>query len=129
MREDPAEAPIPDTGQELIDVGTTQLLGRQEEQQATRTLLQEQPPIGDDPVGYEALSIPYATPEEGFGVKDVANFLVGDEMAMLGMKLDKEGFDWSVDHIVEQWSEEPLWLNILTAGTMAATLATGGIPA
>jgi hypothetical protein len=128
LRGEEEEAPTEDVGQQLIGVGTQRLLAAEERQTAIKDIFEAQPPVQEEPTGKYAFSIPTAQPENGFGVTDVANFLLGDEMALLGIKLDKEGFDWSLDHVVDQWAEEPLWLNLLTAGGLAASFATGGVP-
>jgi hypothetical protein len=61
--------------------------------------------------------------EEGFHVRDVAKFLAGPEMAVLGMKWDKDGFDWEVANAKQQWSEQPLWLNLAATSSLFGTAA------
>ena len=52
----------------------------------------------------------YVTPKErqGVRIRDVANFLFGDEMGAIGVKLDQEHASWSLENAIQQWSEHPL---------------------
>ncbi|MCI0418636.1 MAG: hypothetical protein L0312_05345, partial [Acidobacteria bacterium] len=44
-------------------------------------------------------------------VRDVFNFLIGDDMKVVGAKWDQDGFNFSMENFKETWSEEPLWVN------------------
>ncbi len=39
---------------------------------------------------------------------DIANILFGDEMATVGVSLDRNGFKWSMDKAAHFWSEHPV---------------------
>lgn len=52
--------------------------------------------------------------ESGLGditVRDVFNFMVGDDMKVVGAKWDQDGFSFSMENFKQTWSEDPLWLN------------------
>lgn len=61
--------------------------------------------------------------EKGIHPYDVVNFLFGGEMAILGMKYDNSGFLWDWEVAKQQWSEEPLWVNLLNTTSLVGTLA------
>jgi len=65
--------------------------------QATRTTMDE------------ASVLDYVTPKaKGIQVRDVANFLLGDEMGAIGIKLDNDHISWSMENAIKQWSDHPL---------------------
>lgn len=53
--------------------------------------------------------------------RNITNFLLEEDMAIWGMKWDKEGFDWNFEVMKQQWSEEPIWSTV-TLGFQALTL-------
>lgn len=71
----------------------------------------------------EALEQQEAVPEEektfGDKTRGVVNFLFGDEMGILGMKWDKEGFSFAYDNMVDQWAEHPVMSTFAAAGLIA----------
>jgi len=54
---------------------------------------------------------------------DTVNFLFGGEMAVTGFKYDTSGLSWDIDNMKQQWSEAPLWVNILNVASLAGTMA------
>ncbi len=52
---------------------------------------------------------------------DVVNFLFGDEMGVLGMKMDNEGFHWEWEIAKDQWANEPLWVNLLATTSLVGS--------
>jgi len=59
--------------------------------------------------------------EAGFGVRDVTNFLFKDTMGVMGAKWDREGFSWDLENAKQQWSEQPMWLNLLATTDLFGT--------
>ena len=55
-------------------------------------------------------------------VVDFANFVVGGEMSAVGMSLDAQGVHWSLDALKNQWSETPLWMNLLNSASLIGTV-------
>lgn len=53
---------------------------------------------------------------------DFANFVVGGEMSAIGMSLDAEGVNWSLEALKHQWSETPLWSNLLNSASLVGTV-------
>lgn len=49
-------------------------------------------------------------------IRNTANFLFGDEMAILGVKWDKEGLTWKTETAIDQWVEHPLLSTVALAG-------------
>lgn len=49
------------------------------------------------------------------GMGDVANFLFGDEMGAIGIKIDKGQASWSMENAMQQWSEHPLRTSLALA--------------
>lgn len=49
------------------------------------------------------------TPDEA--LRNTVNFLIGDDLAVLGFEWTKEGVSMNMDNLVQTWSEEPLWQN------------------
>lgn len=49
-----------------------------------------------------------APPSKGIKIRDVANFLFGDEMGAIGIKLDNKHISWSMENAKKQWSDHPL---------------------
>lgn len=62
-----------------------------------------------------------AEEQKSFGDKTrgVVNFLFGDEMGVMGMKWDKQGFTWAIDNMIDQWSEHPVLSTFATVGLVA----------
>lgn len=54
---------------------------------------------------------------------NVVDFLFGGEMAVAGMKYDNSGLHWNLDIAKQQWSEQPLWLNLLNTTSLVGTMA------
>lgn len=55
-------------------------------------------------------------------VVDFTNFVVGGEMSAVGMSLDAQGLHWSLDALKHQWSETPLWHNLLNSASLIGTV-------
>lgn len=57
---------------------------------------------------------------------DITNLLFGDEMATVGVELDKEGFHWDLETAKDFWSEHPIRGSLAMATTLipVATIAT-----
>ena len=81
-------------------------------------------PTTQDPM-VEALTLPPETTpvleEAGFGPRDVVNFLFKDTMGVVGAKWDQEGFNWEWENAKQQWSEQPMWLNLLATTDLFGT--------
>lgn len=80
-----------------------------------------------DPAALFAATMPHAefpTEEapEGFTVRDGVNFMFGEDMAILGIKWDQDGFSWKMDTMQEQWSEHPVMSTIAAAGLVATAV-------
>ena len=80
-----------------------------------------------NPANSYALTIPGAEKpiEEGgepWGVRDTVNFLFGEDMAILGVKWDEEGLNFSIENAMEQWSEHPIMSTLSLAGLVASTV-------
>jgi len=70
------------------------------------------------------LTSPVLGPEEedpGSLPRNVVNFVIGEDMAIWGVKWDAEGFKWNFQNMKDQWSEEPLWSTV-TLGFQLLTL-------
>lgn len=52
---------------------------------------------------------------------DIINFLFGDEMGVLGMKMDAEGIQWEWDIAKDQWANNPLWVNLLASTSLVGS--------
>jgi hypothetical protein len=52
----------------------------------------------------------------------VVNFLFGGEMAVIGMQYDNSGFIWDWEVAKQQWSEEPLWVNLLNTTSLVGSM-------
>lgn len=52
----------------------------------------------------------------------VVDFLFGGEMAVAGMKYDNAGIHWNMDIAKQQWSEQPVWLNLLNTTSLVGTM-------
>lgn len=55
------------------------------------------------------------------GLRDITNFLVGGEMAVVGARWDQDGFSWNMENAQKQWSEAPLWSNLLDTVSLVGT--------
>jgi len=90
-----------------------------------RTLSTRQDPIisYDENIPSDILEAGIPTAEPMHKGVNIANFLFGDEMGVLGFKLDSEGLDWEWENAKQQWSEAPLWLNLLAVTSLAGTIA------
>ena len=55
--------------------------------------------------------------------RDAVNFLMGPEMGVVGMKWDTQGFSWEWENAKKQWSEQPMWLNLLATTSLFGTAA------
>jgi len=68
------------------------------------------------------LTVPNVDPEtgepidDGIDVRDVTNFLLGDELGILGIKWDERGVSLALDNAKEQWVEHPIMSTIAAAG-------------
>ena len=49
--------------------------------------------------------------------------LVGPQLGLLGVKWDEHGWNQSLDNLKRQWTEVPLWSNLVTLGMTAALAA------
>ena len=60
---------------------------------------------------------------DDYGIKahDITNFLFGSEMGVVGAKWDSNGFSWDWENAKQQWSEQPLWLNLLATTSLFGT--------
>lgn len=65
------------------------------------------------------------------GSVDVTNLLLGDEMASVGITLDREGFDWDLETAKNFWVEHPVRATLATVTTFlpAAMIATKSVRA
>ena len=70
----------------------------------------------------DAITGPVKQPTEGWGMKTL-DFLFGSEAAVIGIAHDSEGWSWSVENMQQQWSEQPLWVNLLGTASLVGTLA------
>ncbi len=59
--------------------------------------------------------------EEGWGIKTL-DFLFGSEMAVIGIAHDSDSFSWNMENMKQQWSEAPLWSNLLGVASIAGTI-------
>ncbi len=59
--------------------------------------------------------------EEGWGIKTL-DFLLGAEMAVIGIAHDSDSWSWSVENLKHQWSEAPLWSNLLGTASIIGTI-------
>lgn len=100
-----------------------------EDLKATHSLLRSDPTPGSLSADREALMDPafklLESPKlrDETGVTDIVNFLVGDEMAIVGAKLDNNGFAWDWEIARKQWAEEPMWVNLLATASLVGTIA------
>lgn len=62
-----------------------------------------------------------AEQEQGLDVS-VVDFLFGGEMAVTGFKYDSAGLHHDWDIAKQQWSEEPLWLNLLHTTSLVGSM-------
>lgn len=76
----------------------------------------------------DAVTGPVKQPEQGWGMKTF-DFLFGSEAAVVGIAHDSEGWSWSVENMKQQWSEQPLWVNLLATASIAGTIAFPAIRA
>ncbi len=60
-------------------------------------------------------------PEQGWGMKTL-DFLFGAEAAILGIAHDSDGFSWNMENARQQWSEHPLWSNLLSLTSLVGTM-------
>jgi len=72
-----------------------------------------------DRVEVETLSLPDMELKRKYKPRDVVNFLFGDELGAIGIKLDEREVSWSVDNAIQQWSEHPIRTTIALASWMA----------
>lgn len=130
VEEEGEERETPRTPEErgglLARTGATRLAGRVERVQAVRGAFEDLPdeqPI--EPEGFHYVDLPDPQGPDGSTLTptSVTNFLFGDEMAVIGVKLDEEGWHRGLDVAIEQWAEEPLWVNLLATGSLIGTLA------
>jgi hypothetical protein len=73
-----------------------------------------------DPSEYAHVTMPDA--EAPITGGDLVNFMVGPEMSVVGMKLDNEGLTWDWENMKTQWSEEPLWLNLMSTTSLVGSI-------
>lgn len=59
--------------------------------------------------------------DPGLQPRDVVNFLFKDTMGVAGAKWDTEGFSWEWENAKQQWSEQPMWLNLLATTDLFGT--------
>ena len=74
-----------------------------------------------------AMTIPNAEApiEEGgepWGIRDGVNFLFGEDMAIMGVKWDEEGLNFSMENAMAQWSEHPIMSSLTLAGLVASAV-------
>lgn len=50
-------------------------------------------------------------------IRSTANFLFGDEMAVLGIKWDEDGMTWKAETAKDMWADHPIRSTIAVAGT------------
>lgn len=62
---------------------------------------------------------------EGPTARDVVNFLVGDDAAVVGFEWDRDGVSWSLENAKETWAEEPLWMNAMRSASLALNFVPG----
>jgi hypothetical protein len=55
-------------------------------------------------------------------IRNTVNFLFGEDMAILGVKWDEEGFRYGADIMKHQWSESPVMSSIAAAGLAASVV-------
>ena len=64
--------------------------------------------------------------DQGIGIRDVTNFLIGPEMAVVGAKWDQGSFSWNLENMYQQWSEQPVWVNALNTASLVGTIMLPG---
>lgn len=84
-----------------------------------RPVMEPYDPTPNDPV-IEKLT---TTSDAGTQPKDIVNFLFGGEMGIIGAKWDNEGFSWDWENAKQQWSEQPLWINLASTVSLFGTAA------
>jgi len=100
-----------------------------EDLKAAHSLLRPDPSPGSLSADREALMDPAFKLLEApklrneTGITDIVNFLVGDEMAIVGAKLDNNGLAWDWEIARKQWAEEPVWVNLLATASLVGTIA------
>lgn len=84
----------------------------------------EEPPPGPDPDELKMVTMPTVQPisHETKSVVDFTNFVIGGEMSAIGMSLDATGVHWSLEALKQQWSETPLWMNLLNSTSLVGTV-------
>jgi hypothetical protein len=60
--------------------------------------------------------------EMGWGMKTL-DFLFGAEGAVVGIEHDADGWSWNMENMKQQWSEAPLWSNLLSSASLIGTIA------
>jgi len=55
--------------------------------------------------------------DSGLDLGDLAkttfDFVIGDDLQLLGFHWDNGSFEWSMEHAKHVWSEDPLWINMM----------------
>ena len=59
--------------------------------------------------------------DQGWGMKTV-DFLFGSEMAVVGIAHDADSWSWNKENMMQQWSEQPLWSNLLSTASIIGTI-------
>lgn len=84
-------------------------------------------PFLDDPDEIGQITTPGR--EAGMKGTDVVNFLFGPEMAIMGVKHDEDGFSHEWSNAVQQWSDAPLWVNLLSTTSLVGSLVFPAVKA
>ncbi len=59
--------------------------------------------------------------EMGWGMKTM-DFLFGAEAAIIGIAHDADSWSWNMENMKQQWSEAPLWSNLLSSASLIGTI-------
>jgi len=117
---------LPDDETSPVDINdASHLLGVPKDQQfnlQSLNLTSSIPALSLHGPEIDAVTGPVQPPkEDGWGVKTL-DFLFGTEAAVIGITHDTEGWSWTVDNMKQQWSEQPLWVNLLGTASIAGTM-------
>jgi hypothetical protein len=56
------------------------------------------------------------TPEES--LRNVVNFLIGDDLAITGFEWNQNNFSWTAENAKQTWAEEPVWQNVIRLASL-----------
>ncbi len=59
--------------------------------------------------------------EQGWGMSTL-DFLFGSEAAVIGIAHDADSWSWNMENMKQQWSEAPLWSNLLSSASLIGTI-------